>query len=74
MSELKPGWADAFDANTQGGSDCDQRMRARGGRPFRHCSDDVLAKAKRGAKAGGASKRLRDIKIDKVLGSVEEDE
>jgi hypothetical protein len=74
VSELKPGWADKFDPQTQGGTDVEQRLRARGGRPFRICSDDVIAKARKGAHAGGATNRYRNQKLDKVLGPVEDDE
>jgi hypothetical protein len=34
-----------------------QRTRARGGRPFRVCGDDVQAKASRGAHAGARAKQ-----------------
>jgi hypothetical protein len=73
MPKLEPGWADHFDVATQGGTDVEQRIRARGGKPFRVCADDVVAKAKRGAARGAATKHKRDL--DEVLGPVDaEDE
>lgn len=69
-----PGWADALGQALAGDSDDWQRTRARGGRPFRVCSDDIAAKAKRGAHRGGASRLHAYRKIDKALGPVDEDE
>jgi hypothetical protein len=51
------GWAEALGKQLAGDSDVWQRTRARGGRPFRVCGDDVQAKASRGAHAGARAKQ-----------------
>jgi hypothetical protein len=70
---VTPGWADALGQELAGDSDDWQRTRARGGRPFRICSDDIHAKALRGAHRGGAGKLHASRKIDIVLGPVEDE-
>lgn len=68
-----PGWADALGKELAGDSDSWQRIRARGGRPFKECSDDQVAKAKRGSAHGGRSKRTT-AKLEQALGPVESEE
>jgi hypothetical protein len=68
----EPGWADALGQELAGDSDQWQRTRARGGRPFRVCSDDVLAKAKRGAARGGPKRQI-DRRLRQALGPVEDE-
>jgi hypothetical protein len=52
-----PGWAEALGKQLAGDSDVWQRTRARGGRPFRICADDRLAKGQRGGAAGARAKQ-----------------
>jgi hypothetical protein len=67
-----PGWADSLGRQLSGDPDTWQRMRSSGARPYRICGDDVVAKAKRGAKNGGGNRRYEMRKLDAALGKPEE--
>jgi hypothetical protein len=54
----KAGWADALGKQLAGDSDVWQRTRARGGKPFRVCADDVNVKGKRGGQKSARAKVL----------------
>jgi hypothetical protein len=66
------GWADALGQQLAGDGNGWQRLRARGGRPFRACADDVVEKAKRGGKNGGGNTRYEKRKLDAALGKADE--
>lgn len=69
---LRPGWAEALGKQLEGDSDVDQRLRARGGRPFKHNGwgtrcEATLRGARKAIGRGGVHP------IDKVLGKVVDD-
>ncbi len=72
MSALGPGWAEKLGKQLEGDSDVDQRMRARGGRPFKQNGwgtrcESTLRGARKAIGRGGVHP------IDKVLGKVDDD-
>jgi hypothetical protein len=71
MSELKAGWVEVLGRQLKGDSDVWQRTRARGGKPFRVCGDDVQAKASRGAHAGARAKGI-NRKLAELMPEVDE--
>lgn len=69
MSELKPGWADAFGLAQCGDSEAHSRMRRRKQKPFtEHTVAERLDAGRRASTLAHRSQRL-----DRVLGPVTED-
>jgi hypothetical protein len=72
LSALKPGWVEQFARANPGDTDEHQRIRARGGKPFRTNGWGTRCEATlRGARK---SKPRGKDRLERALGPVEEDE